>query len=404
MKFAYGKLGRSIPLTLDAASNVGGDAEVVRLLHILLDRGHTVHLIGRNRCDFEHPKLVNHWAPGGIFDGAPEASRHKDEKFETYHNFFVERAKLLPNDFDAWLVWLGQHGSSLHPVPAVMNSKKGTFTNPLVSDLNYGYPIVAIVNQLGIRPFWLCPDPRNMIKFRDLWNTNQRDICAQFNWVKDNTFYDEPNDKLREGKTRYVYSGIELLAAPPDDGRRTFTEAPPERLFGLLVNEGYSNLGTRNRLHIIQQWTKGLGEYEIFGTWCEASQRTLNRVITPVKLEDVNRTLGRWRATMTFPATGSGWATTKPWECFKAGVICFKHPDYDSQGHIYSSKFMPEDLYTFLRPSTMSGFNDRLTQLQDDENWRKFACLQYEYFHASHQRLEGGAKMVLEACAANGSK
>jgi len=388
---------------MEAASNVGGDAEVVRLLHILLDKGHEVHLVGRNRCDHEHPNLINHWAPGGIFDGSPEASRHKDEKFEAYHKFFVERCHELPTDFDAWLIWLGQHGSSLHPVPAVMNSKKGTYTNPLVSDLNYGYPLVAMVNQLGIRPYWLCPDPRNMIKFRDLWNPNQREILAQFNTNKDNTFYDERLDRLQKGGTRYTYSGIELLAAPLDNDEPTF-ENPPERLFGLLVNEGYSNLGKHNRLHIIQQWTKGFIEYEIFGTWCEESQKTLNRIITPVPLDDVTKTLQRWCATMTFPASGSGWATTKPWECFKAGVICFKHPDYDSQGHIYSAKYMPEELYTFLRPSTMSGFNDRLTQLQDDENWRKFARLQYDYFQASHHRLEGGARMVLDAISNDPSR
>lgn len=397
MKIAYGKFGRSIPLTLDSASNVGGDAEVVRLFHRLLEEGHEVHLVGRNQSKELHPFLnvTNHWAPGGTFDGCPPASRHRGETFDTYDKFFRERLQLL-SSFDAALIWLGQHGSSVHPVPAVQEGKKGEYTNPLVSDVNYGYPLIAFCNHLNIRPLWLSPDPRNMIKFRDLWEPNQRPILAQYRTSKDNTFYDERDGKLRTGGTRYTYSGIELLAIDSTAGecdvvRFNYHVAP----FGVLVNEGYNNLGTKGRLHLLESWLKDIPYYEIFGTWSDSSQARLKRTITPVPLADVTKTLQRWRSTITFPATGTGWATSKPWEAFNAGCICFRHPKYDDQNHIYGP--MPDDLRTFLSPPTISGLVSRIKQLEDYDTWANYVTKQYAYFKESYVRLEGGYKFIHEA-------
>lgn len=393
MRLAYGKFGRSIPLTLADASNVGGDAEVVRLFERLVAEGHEVHIVGRTQSKELHPysNVTNHWAPGGVFNGCPPASRHLDDTFKTYDMFLQSRVKELPA-FDASLFWLGQHGSSVHPIPAVQEGKKGAFTNPLVSDLNYGYPIIAFCNHLNIRPLWLSPDPRNMIKFRDLWNPDQRPILAQYNTSKDNTFYDERDGKLRNGGTRYTYAGIELLAVD------TITwggyETPP-MLFGVLVNEGYNNLGIKGRLHLVQSWLKDIFDYEIFGTWSESSQATLGRVITPVALADVTKTLQRWRSTITFPATGTGWATSKPWEAMAAGTICFRHPRYDDQNHIYGP--MPEELRTFLSPPTVNGLVNRIKQLKDDAEWRRYAAMQREYLQDSFSRLDGGYAFIKQA-------
>jgi len=402
MKLAYGKLGRSIPLSLESASNVGGDIEVILLLRRLLEDGHTVHVIGRNRNDFTHPNLINHWAPGGLFDDAPPSSRAHGPEFAAYRAFLNDAIRALP-EVDATLIWLGQHGTSLHPVPAVQEGKLGTFTNPMGSDVNYGFPLVEYVNQRDVKPFWLCPDPRNMIKFRDLWDPNQRIILAQFNTGKNNTFYDERDGKLRSGSTRYSYSGIEMLAVTPQINILDRLAEPPSQAFGILVNEGYSNLGNKSRLPILQHWCKDLPEYEIFGTWSAPSQLLLKRVITAVPLAEVTNTLRRWRATITLPATGGGWATSKPWECFNAGTICFKHPDYDSQGHIYSRIHMDAELLTFLSPPTVTGLLTRLKQLEDIEVWKKFVRLQWEYYQQSLKRLDYGCRFVYEALGIWGS-
>jgi|TARA_R110000824_G_scaffold58288_1_gene157707 hypothetical protein len=400
MKIAYGKLGRSIPLTLEGASNVGGDIEVVRLLHMLREE-HEVHLISRNKCDDEHPNMINHWKEDGVstFSAAVDFSRGMkrfpdDKKWLQYSNCIKQQAHKLPT-FDAWFIWIGQHGTSLSFLPRIAPARikdprlEGV-TRPLQSDMNYGYPVVELLNELDVQPYWLCPDPRNVITFRNIANHNQHPILAQFQQER-NCSFTHPEHGLKRGTVQYEYSGIELLAIPKPNEYEVNEYKVPQQLFGLLVNEGYSNLGKHNRVELIRQWIKD--DCEIYGHWCKESQQKLGLTIEPIPLKDVNATLQRWKATMTFPASGTGWATAKPWECFKAGTICFKHPRYDSQEHIYG-KHMSTELHQFLCPRTQSGLNVRLKELEDNTIWHKYAKMQREYLMASYDRLEEGSKAI----------
>lgn len=403
MRIAYGKLGRSIPLTLNDASNVGGDIEVVRLLH-MLRKDHEVHIISRNKCDGEHPNMVNHWKEDGksTFSDAVDFTRGMkrfpdDQKWMAYSTFIKHKAHSLPK-FDAWFIWIGQHGTSLGFLPRIQKAKINDprlegFTRPLQSDMNYGYPVVALLNALDVQPYWLCPDPRNVITFRDLANHNQHPILAQYRQQR-NCSFTHPENGLIRGTVDYEYSGIELLAVP--NTNPSVYNLPPQ-LFGLLVNEGYSNLGRNNRVAMIKQWVIQepyiKENVEIFGHWSKKSQEELGRDIQHVPLQDVNSTLQRWRATMTFPATGTGWATAKPWECFKAGTICFRHPRYDTQDHIYG-EHMPEELRRFLSPPTQSGLRDRLKELEDPATWYKYASMQRGYLGESYIRLQEGSKAI----------
>jgi hypothetical protein len=247
-----------------------------------------------------------------------------------------------------------------------------------------------------------------MIKFRDLWDPHQRTIFAQYNTTKANTFYDERIDKLVPGSTSYKYTAIELLAVTPITFEAYRDSLALDRQpFGLLVNVGYSNLGEKGRLHQIKYWTRGLGNVEIFGTWCEDSQRDLQRTIEPVPLHEVTRTLARWQTTMTFPATGGGWATAKPWECFNAGTLCFKHPRYDDQHHIYSHIKMTtalgaEDaktLHEFLCPVSPQGVERRLAELQSHPDlYTRLADLQRAYLQWALEEYEDGGREVLRLC------
>ena len=134
----------------------------------------------------------------------------------------------------------------------------------------------------------------------------------------------------------------------------------------------------------------------MYGHWCEASQATLGRRIDPIALSEVDRTLQKWLTTMTFPASGTGWATAKPWECFKAGTLCFKHPEYDDQRHIYGSH-MPLELREFLCPSSPLALARRLKDIDENKDgtlWLKYAELQWAYLLESYTRLEDGAKSI----------
>lgn len=417
MRVAYGKICRSIPLTLAEASNVGGDSEVVTLLNELLKRGHEVHLISKNRGDVgvSQPfgpstgELHNHFAPGELFGNPPQWARHAGPEFDTYAAYYRNNVARLPQ-FDATFMWLGDHGTSNHPMPGVAKATLGKYTTARQQDVIYGYPPLAILNELGEargdRPHWLCPDPRNMIKFRDLWHPNQRPVLAQFNTSKESSFYSEVDDRVRKNAVRYNYSGIEMLALPRVG--RNFAEriARPETrgLFGLLVNEGYNNLPTgKGRKDLVRRWCDP--STSIVGTWSEDSINLLKDAgfnePRPVALADVEMQLMRWKATMTFPATNSGWATAKPWECFASGTVCFRHPDYDTQNHIYGEgmrKYTVEGtpLDQFLSPRTRQGLEDRLKTLENDEVYFTAAHAQAQYMDDSWKRLDGGFAAVQE--------
>lgn len=398
MRIAYGKMGRSIPLTFEEASSVGGDIEVLRLMHMLA-KDHEVHIVGKNRANIELPGIKNHWLEGEAFGNIPSTSyeeqRADDPAYIRWVAALTEATNKLPK-FDAWVIWLGQHGTSCSFIPTVARSRSDSDTvKPLMMSVNYAYPLVHMLNQTESKAIYLCPDPRNLLKLRDLWDFRQRTALAQYRTYRDTSFYDSRTGKLTKRAVDYVYSGIEMLAvippaAPPWDDR-----IPPSRPFGILVNEGPSNV-KRARVLLVQNWLKNLGDYEMFGHWSDKSQATLGRVITPVHVTEVANTLRRWRSTITFPASNTGWATSKPWECFAYGTVCFRHPDYDDQRHIFGSH-MPVELRNFLCVISPTQLEARVKQLEDDTFYWDIIKMQWEYYQASRERLKDGYAKLEEA-------
>lgn len=407
MRIAYGKLGRSIPLTLDDAGSHGGDIEVVNLLNILRC-DHEVHVVSRNQStDAQIPNVVNHWAPGMTYDDVPKFGDNQDTpQYDEFKAFLDERTPRLP-PFDAWVLWIGQHGSSVHRIP-MMGSKPlrhgqtikmpntGYTTRPLMSHTNYAYPLVHAVNYHGAKPVWLCPDPRNLFKLRD-FNSPERvgEVLAQYDDRYRGQFYDPTEEKLRAIDVDYRYSGIELLAVPEEPTEtidwQAQLAAPPRVGFGALVNEGPAT-GKSPRALLVRNWLKP--EHELFGHWSLKGEETIGRSVAPVSVLEVKKTLQRWRSTITFPASSTGWATTKPWEAFAAGTVCFAHSGYDTQDHIFG-RFMPEELRKFLRVRSRDELDRKIDQLWDETVWRHYSTLQFNYLRESRQRLKNGAAEIL---------
>ncbi len=393
MKIAYAKLGRSIPLSMDEPSYVGGDAEVVNLMHRLGDQGHEIHVVGRNRLDFEAPWLVNHWAPGQVFHGCPGlppvAIGRDVPEYVPFAEFIRKAVASLP-EFDATVVWLGQNGSSLHPVPKI--NDKNEYTSPLVSLVAYGHPVVSVVNAQPREAILLCPDPRNTIKFRDFHKPLKESVLGQYNYVKRDSFYDEPNDTLTIGESRYHYAAIEMLALR-DVRSATLGDFPPLPC-GLLVNEGPHDVRNPRRVLVPEWMSYAPSDWEIFGVWSKDGERALGRQPYPVSVANVDTVMKRWRYTCAFPASGSGWATAKPWECFRAGCICFRHPAYDDQDHIYNRDKMGDELYEFLSPCSAAETHLRGKELESPVQWRHWATKQLAYLLDMWASNDGGMRQI----------
>jgi hypothetical protein len=311
------------------------------------------------------------------------------EKLKNIKRIMETSVKNLPK-FDAWLIWLGQHGNASRCIP----KRDGTGdTTPLLSDARYTWPVMNAIESQDASPIWLCPDPRNMLKMRDSTaKTVAKDCMAQYDCRK--------NIYLRDGgsvKQNYVYSAIELLAVP-------YTEFNPrpwsERTkFGILVNEGNSNTPLPRKT-LVKRWIlEPMGQdVEIVGHWSDESMAELNIHPTTVPVSEVSNTLQRWKSTLTFPANATGWATSKPWECFAAGIPCFRHPKYDDQNHVY--RWLDPETRDFLSPAGYNTLGDCIKVLDEDEGqWKRVIEAQRSAFERAYKETDGGFAKIREELA-----
>lgn len=404
MRIAYAKLGRSIPLNIEDASAVGGDAEVIRLLDKLVSEGHEVHVVSRTvrgsrRTD---GSVVDHWASGGAFAGLgvinPSGAKPTDEAVIRYRDDLTRRVASLP-EFDAWIIWIGIHGTSSWFIPSI--DRPGDTVTPQVQQINYVLPVAWALNHHNpSNVMWLCPDPRNLFKDRTIYNIGDatQPILGQYKTSRVTKSWVAPEDRMVERNLQYVYSAVEMLAIPEPDvlgWHDIMTRPIPDDLFGIMVNEGRPS-GTHARSRLVKDWIiKQDIDFEIFGEWSLDGQAQLKRKIMRVPYGMVNDTLQRWRSTITFPASSTGWATAKPWECFAAGVVCFAHPLYDDQQNIFG-KDMPERLRDFLRVKTPAELKERVEKLADNHLWQLMVRDQYEYLVRAYKSREGGYHMIRE--------
>jgi len=292
-------------------------------------------------------------------------------------------------DLDAVIIWLGQHGTSCQPITPV-GEFPPALTQPQTSSICYGGYLISALNEWQRRsfhrePIWLCPDPRNYLKARDVETPPRQPILGQFDWQRDGKYFQfdglAPNaagdwDNINGTRhswvspTRYAYSGLELTAIDRDYEHHEVPHAFRPHSFGMMINENAPE-GSAPRLDVLQEWVlPWCPDVELFGKWRATSVLALGRDrIDSVPVTEVHTTMRRWRCTFTTPASSSGWATSKPWEAFASGTVCFFHPGYDTQNHILGSD--PE-LMGWLRVDSPGQLERRVRHLDvhvDDWHW-----------------------------------
>ena len=181
------------------------------------------------------------------------------------------------------------------------------------------------------------------------------------------------------------------MTALPHPAQISVNEQPGEHPFGMIVNENRKDV-VHDRLTIVQQWV--LSKYPdapLHGIWSDDSKEQLGRDIQPLPNHLMWDTLRTFRSTLTTPASGSGWATAKPWESFAAGVVCFFHPSYDTQGHImpFPDRSTGDEeldhLAAWLRPPSAEAFHKAVQAVADDDDvWRWLVSAQRRYFERAY--------------------
>ncbi|MGB2791293.1 MAG: hypothetical protein WBC29_01950 [Candidatus Moraniibacteriota bacterium] len=426
------KIGRSWKLDPTKGTATGGDADVARALHIIARQrpDDTFYLLGRNsgenpqECGYP-ANVVNPWT-----ELTPKITAMKlGADVGRIITTLTELTTQMFMEMDHQIVWAGQHGTSNIPIPTV--SDRAALTQPQISFVKYVSYILNGINSwrdvdpLTREEIWLCPDPRNYLKARDLKWPFRHHVIAQYNQTRSQKFErygasapesfagkwdSESSDTVWLAPTSYRYGALELTALPHPDRAHVSLSHDGRYDFGMIANEN-RNYVSRDRCSALTEWVMPFWpDAEIFGKWTAASLKKLDRPdIRPCPYEYLASTMQRWRTTLTTPASGSGWATAKPWECFAYGVVCFFHPDYDTQGHIIPTieqlvgphgDMFDDDIATlarWLRVATPEDLHKRVTHLASDQAaWLWLVRTQRAYYERMYRATNGGTSMITE--------
>jgi hypothetical protein len=418
MKIGYGKVGRSMPLTLEGCGTVGGDVECVPVVKDLALRHpeHTFVLVGRNSG--EDPEsvdlpsnVVNPWSvwrvqmrewlnANNIKTGGSGISQEDQIKICNWYQDIITPTFL---GLDHLVLWLGQHGSSNYPTPKVKD--RSVLTRPHDWEILYVAYLLLGLNAwrdkdpVNHEEVWLNADARNYHKMRNLKWPCRHPVLAQFHSghkIKHERYGDtkvEPpwgrhamNDgHLWHSEVKYIYSRLEICALTPLSPHgelAKFSDDWAHRLsFGIFINEArpIRNTPKLSRRTALKEYVLPLEPAYVFGKWSDEGQFEVGIDIEPVPFEQYFPLMSGVRSTLTTPSSGSGWATTKPWEAFAAGTVCFFHPEYDTQNHIL--KDAHPDLKDFLRVRNPEELKTKVAQLDADAIlWKKMVHLQKEHF------------------------
>lgn len=431
MRIAYGKTGRSWKLDPRNGTTTGGDADVARALHNLARSRpeDTFVLVSRNSG--ENPQavgypenVINPWEdkPGGLMDQLREKTKAL-RSAESERSYTEEGLKQLMDwyastltpatfgDVDEVIMWVGQHGSTNIPLPGTAD--RSVMTYPQDTFITYAaYLFIGINDWQAKNPgkdvIWLCPDPRNYLKCRDLKEPLKFPVIAQYSIKKalKHERYDDPTEPPagitwdKQGgvwvaSQSYSYEALELTALPSPAAVSVNSDHQSRSPFGLLINENRGG-GRNPRVNVLKRWVMPFWpQADIFGKWTDESKKELGREdIDLCSYGDIGPTLQKWRCTLTTPASSSGWATAKPWECFAYGVVCFFHPEYDTQDNIL--KDAPDTLKQWLRVKSPEELKARVDYLNENPDvWQQLIHAQRAYYESKYTSERGGVRAIM---------
>ena len=396
----YAKLGRSMELNLQRCTSLGGDNEMVPTLKLLAERHPNVDfvLVGRNSGDRPEDVGLPFNVRNPWIEWAPQLRRRLNMANLSYANLSTDdhmRLKQLMQDIvgdtfrksiDGLVLWVGQHGTSNFPLPSIKDRTK--LTKPYDwANLYAGY-ILEGVNAWRSRdpeafePVLLNADARNYPKFRDTMHPFDHPVLGQYNQV--NVMKHETGTDVISSPTKTIYSRLEissLVPGAPFGDTITFNDRWRDReAFGIVFNETRRDVSyTKSRRKALKEWVLPLNPSFVHGVWSMQTMDELQFYPVSIPLLKYIPKLQSVHATLTTPASGSGWATAKPWEAFAAGTVCFFHPLYDDQDNILGDA--PKQMRDFLRVDSPATLARRVKMVHDDEyTWRWIVDLQRRHF------------------------
>jgi hypothetical protein len=428
VRVGYGKVGRSMPLTLDKCGSLGGDVEMVAVVKTLAERhpDDEFWLIGRNTG--ERPEdvglptnVINPWT-----EWSPKLLQNKRAAGLNKSNFTVNEHMRMRDVFDELtlstitsmdhiIMWSGQHGTTNLPMPGVRNpdalTKPHDWSAQYCSYLLRGINVWRDVDPWNREEIWLNSDPRNYLKMRDLKWPLCHPVLSQHTYshnIKHERYGDpsqfEEFSALMDVAALDTTDGRWTASVDVEYARLEVNGLLPDTPFGSLIaydntREGRAHFGmfvneTRRyvkesiaRVNVVRDWVLPLQPAWLHGKWSQKSLDELGVDIQPAPWELYFPRLHSVLATLTTPASGTGWATAKPWEAFAAGTVCFFHPGYDVQDNVLGDA--PDWLRAYLRVSSPNELQARVAELVENAPlWHHVVDTQRAHFDAATREPE----------------
>lgn len=421
-KIGYAKMGRSMTLAgIDDCGTLGGDVEMIPPLKALAQRHpeDQFWVVGRNTVDTEKipgmpDNVINFWTA----EVKAELRRNLRAAGLNKPNLTVEQHQMANKIYDDltahWfdalddiVIWSGQHGTTNTPIPKIGNRE--VLTKPYDWCAYYVSYLIRGINRWrdadpwGREEVWLNADPRNYLKCRDMKWPLHHPVLAQFTgehnmkhyrhgsgWAKewDRYFNVHTPDKeygVVEAKVKTIYSRLEvngLAAGTPFGDLIHYNDSWVDRdHFGLFINEARKEVNPKmSRLTAMKEWIVPLNPAWVHGKWSAESLLELAQHIEPAPWDQYFPRLNSVRCTFTTPSSGSGWATTKPWEAFAAGTVCFFHPEYDVQDNILHDNPMLRSWLRVRTPEELKIRVDHLNSYAGRADWEGLVHAQRAHF------------------------
>jgi len=367
MRVAFTEKGRVMNLSRYADSEY--PPETYNFIHALAKYADEVVLFGRSR-NFEDSDF-----PTNVID---RTSREVD--------FTVL------DDVDHVVVLTLNAFSASLPIPKVRGH--GTMKPLIMGQILMG-PVLQMINDWVDKDphrdvVWIANDARTRLIARDVKWPLKYPVLAQYDHTRDDHLHyrfsdTTPGPWSDEHPGYWVaprdhrYAGMELVSATG-----TYIEDRDDS-FIIVANEN-SKTARPHRKEIVKEWVQNTGiTYKLYGKWSDDAQSFLGHEVNPVPYSQYHSIISRAGFTFSMPASGKGWVTTKVWEAFASGVICFLHPRYDDQEHVVprSPRNEREELLsTWLRVDSP----DEL--LKNYERLRKNPSLTKEIRHAQREHFD----------------
>lgn len=366
MKIAYTKIGRSQAYSPEKWGVAGGDWEAPLLLNRLARAHPDVEFVIVGHNDGAVPSDVG--LPANVTNALTPERRRDVSRCERVINVgstpppentvrYIEYMRRVwdpvLNECDGMVAWVGQNDTINQPIPKIGQFAKhgeGLGSSRHIYIRNNSY-LLSWVNAWRDEdptrePVWLCSDIWNVLKARDLKWPHRHPVLCQYEFVKSNNHYRWSDPRTPEecgfgdiaelhpkhfghwkADLNHVYSGLELGSCVPSTIE--FNDSwEGRRRFGVMINQSRDGSG---RNQVLKEWVRPMFPDWIVGQWDEKRAPD----VKPYPWHALPSLLQTVRCSLAVPIKMvQSWATPKAWEMFAAGVVCFMHPRYDSQGHI----------------------------------------------------------------------